>query len=211
MRSITTLLALLSFVAHVRCIDFYITSPYDAISWNLGEKASITWNILPGGADVGSVKVDLMDGDDNSANVICNIASGLPPSSTSTSWIVPKSLSPRMSYFVRVSGVTGTSPLVVRYSHRFSIKGQPCSKSETITQTSTSSKTQATTKAGGSSSSTSNESTTVTSNDFIDFNSSIAIPRSHDPNYAAPLTSGVYGRIYITLTLIVVILLFIWN
>jgi hypothetical protein len=193
------LVAILHILGSAGCIDFYITSPYDAISWNLGQKAMVTWNILPGGSEVSSVNVDLMDGDDNSANVICNIASGLPPSSTSASWEVPKTLKPGKSYFVRLSD---PSLMAQRYSHRFSINGQPCSTSE-ITKSSVT-RTQSSSKSSQTTSSTSSEHS-VTTTESIDFTTISLLPRSPDSNGSPALLQHVYCPSYLFVVVLMIL------
>lgn len=112
----------LLFATTVLATDFYITSPYDSVSWKAGKPAKITWDIIPGGPEVSSVSVDLMDGDDNNAHVLQPIASGLSPSETSYEWVVPESFPATNTVFIRVRG-HGTTSDVYRFSHRFSIQG----------------------------------------------------------------------------------------
>lgn len=120
-----------------QAIDFYITSPYDQIKWIIGHKETVTWNILPGGEEVRAINVDLMDGDDNLANVVAEIAKNLPPSATSATWEVPFSIKPGATYFIRVSGNDATLR-VQRFSHRFTIlAGKHCSSSTTSSINST--------------------------------------------------------------------------
>lgn len=100
--------------------DFYITSPYSAVSWKAGETVKITWNVIAGGSDVSSVQVDLMDGDDSNAHVLMPIASGVSPSTTGINWQVPENFQKSTTVFIRVRG-QGSAGLVDRYSHRFLI------------------------------------------------------------------------------------------
>lgn len=127
------LLALFFSASH--CTDVYITSPYDVISWVIGKQETVTWNILPGGPAIDAFNVDLMDGQEISANVVCNIARGLPITSTSATWVVPDSIAPGKNYFVRVS-----SPdlALQRYSHRFAINGVQCTTKSTTSVTTSS-------------------------------------------------------------------------
>lgn len=140
------------FLGTASCIDFYITSPYDVISWNAGEKAMVTWNILPGGPNVQGINVDLMDGDETTANVVSNIASNLPPSATSASWEVPMSIQPGRSYFVRVSS-NDPNAYIYRFSHKFAIVGgKVCSKSTSSSSTAASTTSQVSTTTSTSAS-----------------------------------------------------------
>ena len=102
--------------------DFYITSPHSAVSWKAGQPAKITWDIIPGGPDVSSIAVELMDGDDTNAHVLLPIASGLSPQSQSVEWLVPADFPASSTVFVRVRGDSSSQP-VYRYSHRFGING----------------------------------------------------------------------------------------
>lgn len=108
--------------------DFYITSPHLAVSWKAGQPAKITWDIIPGGPDVSSVAVELMDGDDTNAHVLLPIASGLSPQSQSVEWLVPADFPASSTVFVRVRGDSSSQP-VYRYSHRFGINGASSSDS----------------------------------------------------------------------------------
>lgn len=112
----------LLFATSVVATDFYVTSPYDSVSWRTGKPAKITWDIIPGGPEVSSVSVDLMDGDDNNAHVLQPIASGLSPSETSCEWVVPEGFPATNTVFIRVRGQGATSD-VHRFSHRFAIQG----------------------------------------------------------------------------------------
>jgi hypothetical protein len=109
-------------VGAVSATDFYITSPHSVVSWKAGQQARVTWNILPGGTDVSSVNVDLMDGDDKNAHVLMPIASGLSPQATSVDWTVPADFPSTNTVFIRVLGKGGADP-VYRYSHRFAVQG----------------------------------------------------------------------------------------
>ena len=104
--------------------DFYITSPYSAISWKAGEQARITWDLIQGGVDVNAIDVELLDGDSNNAKVIGVIASGLPADVRSIAWTVPADFQRTDSAFVRVRG-KGPSGIVDRYSHRFAVQDDP--------------------------------------------------------------------------------------
>ena len=116
---ITPILALLA--GAVTATDFYITSPHSTVTWKAGEQTKITWNILPGGGDVKSISVDLMDGDDKNAHVLMPIASGLASDATSVDWTVPANFQASNTVFVRVQGQTASNP-VHRYSHRFAVQ-----------------------------------------------------------------------------------------
>ena len=113
---------LATIVSAASATDFYITSPHSVVSWKAGQQAKVTWNILPGGADVSSVSVDLMDGDDKNAHVLMPIASGLSPQATSVDWTVPANFPNTNTVFIRVLGKGGAAP-VYRYSHRFAVQG----------------------------------------------------------------------------------------
>ena len=120
-------IALLSVGGLVSATDFYITSPYDGITWSAGQRAKVTWDIIPGGPDVKSVNVDLMDGDDYNAHVLMPIASGLSPRETSASWIVPDNFPSTKTVFIRVSGQDAS---IYRFSHRFAIQGEKSAQND---------------------------------------------------------------------------------
>lgn len=114
------------FMAAAVATDFYITSPYDSVAWRAGKPAKITWDIIPGGPEISSINVDLMDGDDNNAHVIQPIASGISPGATSCEWVVPDKFPSTGTVFIRVRGQGGDSD-VHRFSHRFAIQGDSAS------------------------------------------------------------------------------------
>lgn len=140
-------LVLLALLGIVACTDVYITSPYDIIVWKLGKQETVTWNILPGGPVIEALDVDLMDGEEISANVICNIARGLPITATSATWVVPNTLAPGKNYFVRVSS---PNLALQRFSHRFTIDGAQCSTKTSSSSSAASSSASATSKASQS-------------------------------------------------------------
>lgn len=107
-------------MTQVGATDFYITSPYSVTSWKIGENAKITWRIIPGGPEISSVSIDLMDGDDANAHVLAPITSGLSPDSIQYEWTVPKDFPQSPTAFIRLSG-SGSGSTVYRFSHRFSI------------------------------------------------------------------------------------------
>ena len=105
--------------------DFYITSPYEKVSWVAGKTATITWDQIPGaGGPVDSIAIAVMDGPDHNAKVLQNVAEGLDASTTSYSWTVPPSFRPTDQVFVRLTGsntANKDAEPVVRYSHRFTV------------------------------------------------------------------------------------------
>lgn len=105
--------------------DFYITSPYERVSWVAGKSAKITWDEIPGGGGpVDSISLALMDGPDNNAKTLMKIVDDLDPSSTSYLWEVPTTFPNTDQVFVRITGVNSenkSSIPVVRYSHRFTV------------------------------------------------------------------------------------------
>lgn len=118
--------------------DFYITNPYAVTKWQQDETVKITWNLLPGGEEISSISIDLMDGDDINASVIMNIASYIPKDSTCFDWYIPCNLQPSNTYFIRLTG-NGKTP-IYRFSHRFSIeKGCKWHSSSSTSNSSTSS------------------------------------------------------------------------
>jgi hypothetical protein len=101
--------------------DFYITNPYSVSKWRQNDNVKISWNIIPGGHDIESVNIDLMDGDDDNASLIANIGSSISASQTSFDWYIPFTVNSSNTYFIRLTG-NGPNP-VYRFSHRFSIEG----------------------------------------------------------------------------------------
>lgn len=115
-------------VAFLLCIssvlgtDFYITQPWAETKWKAGETVTISWKLY---TDVGpeaiGINLDLMDGEDLSANFLLNIASNLRADTTSYQWTIPKTVNSGDGLFVRITGM-GSVPNY-RFSHRFSIVG----------------------------------------------------------------------------------------
>lgn len=115
-------------VAFLLCIssvlgtDFYITQPWAETKWKAGETVTISWKLY---TDVGpeaiGINLDLMDGEDLSANFLLNIASNLKADTSSFQWTIPKTVNSGDGLFVRITGL-GSIPNY-RFSHRFSISG----------------------------------------------------------------------------------------
>lgn len=157
-------------VSTISATDFYITSPYAATKWRQNETVKITWNLLPGGEEISSISIDLMDGDDNNASVVMNIASYITKDCSHHDWYIPCNLSPSHTYFIRLTGNGNTA--IYRFSHRFSIeKGcdwHSSSTSTTVTSNSaavrsTSTSKTSTSNQNGSSSTITNTQTTLES------------------------------------------------
>ena len=106
----------------IKAADFYITTPWELTLFTAGQKQPIAWNILPRGPEIYGINIDLMDGDDEAANYLANIASNLPPDTVAYEWDVPKTIQNSDRVFVRITGITGGEP-IYRYSHRFMITG----------------------------------------------------------------------------------------
>lgn len=102
-------------------MDFYIRHPWEATRWKAGDTVTISWTLLDGGPVTGSINIDLMDGADENADVLQNIAADLPASATSYAWRILPETTNSDRVFVRLTG-TGTLP-IYRYSHRFTIYG----------------------------------------------------------------------------------------
>ena len=185
---LAAILLLLKFISYTGAIDYYITSPYDAISWTIGKEATVTWNILPGGPVIESINVDLMDGNDMSANVVCNIATGLPPSATSATWVVPNNLMPGKTYFVRIAS---PSLSVQRYSHRFSIVGT-CSIISSVTPVSSRTSQTSSSSIGTSFSTSAKSSSSLTKTITDDEPNTSLLPRTKEGNLGhTPSLTGI--------------------
>lgn len=184
------------FLGLTHCTDVYITSPYNIIVWNLGKQETVTWNILPGGPVIGAFNVDLMDGDERSANVVSNIASGLPITSTSATWTVPNTLAPGNHYFVRVS-----SPdlALQRFSHRFSIEGTQCS-TKTTPSSASSSMTSPSTKMSQSTM------TSITTSTTTGTQSDSTVTRTVSKNHAMPLYQSASSNFVLAVVSIIVLI-----
>jgi hypothetical protein len=109
----------------INCVvgtDFYITQPWAETKWKAGETVKISWKLY---TDVGpeaiGINLDLMDGEDLSANFLLNIASSLKVDTTSYEWTIPNTVNSGDGLFVRITGI-GSVPNY-RFSHRFSIIG----------------------------------------------------------------------------------------
>jgi hypothetical protein len=141
-------------VCYTVATDFYITSPYDLVSWKAGRSATISWDIVSGGPHVSTISVDLMDGNDSEAHVIQNIATGLSPDTTSVQWKVPQNFPSMNTAFLRVRGEGGKKS-VQRFSHRFEIFGSSKGSSDLLSLATKPASTETTTtSSGGNSSST---------------------------------------------------------
>ncbi len=102
------------------CHDFYITQPWAETKWKAGDTVKINWKLSQNiGPEAIGVNIDLMDGDDMSANFLLNIAHNLPVESNEFEWTIPKTVSSSDGVFIRITGV-GEVPNY-RFSHRFAI------------------------------------------------------------------------------------------
>lgn len=108
-------------VAIAQAVDFYITSPWEKIIWKAGDTIQIAWNLLPGGSDITGINLDLMDGNNEKANYISNIAAGLDPNTKFFNWEVPLTVQNSEHYYIRISGI-GAQP-IYRYSNKFMLWG----------------------------------------------------------------------------------------
>lgn len=119
MKAVLSLAFVLGFVmAH----DFYITQPWAETKWKAGETVKITWKLYKEvGPEAYAVNIDLMDGEDMTANFLQNIASELDPDSTSFDWTIPASCASGEGLFIRITG-KGEVPNY-RFSHRFTVVG----------------------------------------------------------------------------------------
>lgn len=106
----------------VLCHDFYITQPWAETKWKAGDTVKITWKLYPEvGPEASGINLDLMDGEDLSANFLLNIANKLHPSCTHFEWTIPRTVNSGDGLFVRITGL-GEVPNY-RFSHRFTIVG----------------------------------------------------------------------------------------
>lgn len=115
-------LSLLLLVSSVLGTDFYITQPWAETKWKAGETVKITWKLYTDvGPEASGINLDLMDGEDLSANFLLNIANNLHPSSNSFEWTIPKTVNSDEGLFVRITGIGEVANY--RFSHRFTIAG----------------------------------------------------------------------------------------
>ena len=111
---------LLGLLSLAGATDFYITQPWAETKWKAGDTVHITWKVYQDvGPQATSVILDLMDGDDNAANFLLNIATNLSPEANSFEWAIPKTISSSNGVFIRITG-QGEVPNY-RFSHRFVI------------------------------------------------------------------------------------------
>jgi len=102
--------------------DFYITQPWAETRWKAGQIVRITWKLYTDvGPEASGINIDLMDGEDLSANFLLNIAHNLRPDSTSFEWAIPMTVNSDEGLFVRITGLGEVANY--RFSHRFSISG----------------------------------------------------------------------------------------
>lgn len=102
--------------------DFYITQPWAETVWEAGKTVKISWKVYENvGPEASGINVDLMDGDDMSANFLLNIANNLGPQESCFDWTIPKFVSSSDKVFIRITGL-GEVPNY-RFSHRFKIVG----------------------------------------------------------------------------------------
>lgn len=119
-----TLIALfaLTLLKGIAATDFYITQPWAETVWCAGNTVKVAWKLYPDvGPEASGITLDLMDGSDEAANFLLNIAHNIPASSTCFDWTIPKTVGSSDKVFIRITGIGSVANY--RFSHRFTITG----------------------------------------------------------------------------------------